>query len=71
MKSIEQVVTEFMSYESRRIFSLAQVRNMVDDVARELKEVDCMISITPERKEKAVRQIMIMQKMRINSRVGK
>lgn len=69
MKSIEQVVTEFMSYEGNRIFGRSQVREVVEEVAGEFAESGHII--TKERKEEAVRQIMAMQKMRINLRVGK
>lgn len=69
MKSIEQVVTEFMSYEGNRIFGRSQIREMVEEVAGEFAESGHVI--TQERKDKAVHQIMIMQKMRINARVGK
>lgn len=69
MKSIEQVVTEFMSYEGNRIFGRSQVREIVEEVAREFEESGHII--TKERKEEAVNQIMAMQKMRINLRVGK
>lgn len=69
MKSIEQVVTEFMSYEGNRIFGRSQIREIVEEVAGEFAESGHVI--TQERKEEAVNQIMIMQKLRINSRVGK
>lgn len=69
MKSIEQVVTEFMSYEGNRIFGRSQIREIVEEVAVEFAESGQVI--TQERKEEAVHQIMIIQKLRINSRVGK
>ncbi|QHJ73481.1 hypothetical protein EcMakalu001_260 [Escherichia phage Ec_Makalu_001] len=69
MKSIEQVVTEFMSYEGNRIFGRSQVREIVEEVAEAFAESGHII--TKERKEEAVNQIMAMQKMRINLRVGK
>lgn len=69
MKSIEQVVTEFMSYEGNRIFGRSQVREIVEEVAGEFAESGHII--TKDRKEEAVNQIMAMQKMRINLRVGK
>lgn len=69
MKSIEQVVTEFMSYEGNRIFGRSQVREIVEEVAGEFAESGHII--TKKRKEEAVNQIMAMQKMRINLRVGK
>lgn len=69
MKSIEQVVTEFMSYEGNRIFVRSQVRDIVEEVAGEFAESGYVI--TQERKEEAVNQIMAMQKMRINARAGK
>lgn len=68
MKSIEQVVAEFMSYEGNRIFGRSQVREIVEEVAGEFAESGH--AITKERKEEAVNQIMAMQKMRINLRVG-
>lgn len=68
MKSIEQVVTEFMGYEGNRIFGRSQIREIVEEVAEEFEESGHVI--TQERKEEAVNQIMIMQKLRINSRVG-
>ena len=69
MKSIEQVVTEFMSYEGNRIFGRSQVREIVEEVAGAFAESGHII--TKERKEEAVSQIMAIQKMRINLRVGK
>lgn len=69
MKSIEQVVTEFMSYEGNRIFGRSQVREIVEEVAGAFVESGHII--TKERKEEAVSQIMAIQKMRINLRVGK
>lgn len=69
MKSIEQVVTEFMIYEGNRIFGRSQVREIVEEVAGEFAESGHVI--TQERKEEAVSQIMAMQKMRINARAGK
>lgn len=69
MKSIEQVVTEFMSYEGNRIFGRSQIREIVEEVAGEFAESGHVI--TQERKEEAVRQIIAIQKMRINVRVGK
>lgn len=69
MKSIEQVVTEFMSYEGNRIFGRSQVREIVEEVAGAFAESGHII--TKERKEEAVSQIMAMQKMRINLLVGK
>lgn len=69
MKSIEQVVTEFMSYEGHRIFGRSQVREIVEEVAGEFAESGHII--TKDRKEEAVNQIMAIQKMRINLRVGK
>lgn len=69
MKSIEQVVTEFMSYEGNRIFGRPQVREIVEEVAGAFAESGHII--TKERKEEAVSQIMAIQKMRINLRVGK
>ena len=69
MKSIEQVVTEFMSYEGNRIFGRSQVREIVEEVAGEFAESGHII--TKDRKEEAVNQIMAIQKMRINLRVGK
>ena len=68
MKSIEQVVTEFMSYEGNRIFGRSQIREIVEEVAGEFAESGHVI--TQKRKEEAVRQIMAIQKMRINARVG-